>query len=77
MASASLNGKAAMPISEVDHHTICKYDSKFRGGYRCIIASLLRLKGLLRNNVAAVALRQLTVRKPTLSHLSKDPSFAC
>jgi hypothetical protein len=47
LASASLNGRAAFPISEADHESICKFDSKFKGGYRLVVKSLGRLKGIL------------------------------
>ncbi|KAK0128366.1 hypothetical protein ONS95_000338 [Cadophora gregata] len=61
IASATLNGKEAMPIPDVDHYTICKYDSKFREGYQRIVASLLRIKGLLKNpNMATLPLLQRT-----------------
>lgn len=47
LASASLNGRAAFPIPEADHEGVCKFVSKFNGGYRLVVKSLGRLKGIL------------------------------
>jgi len=48
--SASLNGHIASPLPDVDHNTICKFESKF-GGFIYVAEKLEYLKDVLTNEV--------------------------
>jgi hypothetical protein len=50
--SASLAGQIASPIADVDHNTICKFDSKF-GGFMQVAAKLRHIRDILLGHVGA------------------------
>ena len=45
-ASAGFCGQVAEKILKVDHHNVCKFDTRF-GGYMPILAQLKRIRALL------------------------------
>ena len=42
-ASAGFHGKTADKILNTDHHTVCRFDTKF-GGYMAVLDRLRKLK---------------------------------
>jgi hypothetical protein len=51
--SASLAGQIASPMLDVDHNTICKFDSKI-GGFMQVADKLRHIRDILMNNVGKI-----------------------
>ncbi|KAE9380791.1 hypothetical protein N431DRAFT_459708 [Stipitochalara longipes BDJ] len=51
--SASLAGQIASPMLDVDHNTICKFDSKI-GGFMQVADKLRHIRDILMNNVGRI-----------------------
>ena len=51
-ASAGFHAKTADKILNTDHHTVCKFDTKF-GGYMAVLDRLRKLKVAVTDEGAA------------------------